>query len=101
MEKTENLLFRDRVLNYKGKPLVRCGSTLYYGDMADQYVAHIQIKTTKKVGDLEMADKVAVQIINTDETLPLKERVVNSTEKTGLYEAIHIADIWLSRYDKK
>ena len=46
MEKTENLLFRDRVLNYKGKPLVRCGSTLYYGDMADQYVAHIQIKTT-------------------------------------------------------
>lgn len=100
MENT-NVPFRERVLTYKGKPLVRCGNTIYYGDMSDQYVAHIQIKSKKKSGDMDIADRVTVQIINTDETLSLKERIVNKTEKTGLYEAIHIADIWLDRYAKK
>ena len=30
-------------LTYKGRPLVRSGNTIYYGDMGDKYVAMLQI----------------------------------------------------------
>ena len=32
---------------YKGKPLVRCGNTIYYGDMKDPYVIKMDIKSIK------------------------------------------------------
>ena len=38
---------------YKGKPLVRCGDVIYYGDMRDKYVVKLEIKSKKKVQDLE------------------------------------------------
>ena len=30
---------------YKNRPLVRCGDTLYYGNMADPYVIKMEIKS--------------------------------------------------------
>ena len=42
---------------YKGKPLVRCGDTIYYGSMKDKYVIKMDIKSKKKVKDLEVADR--------------------------------------------
>lgn len=92
---------KSNFLLYKGKPRVRSGDTLYYGDMSDRYVAHLQIKSKKNVNGLETADRVAVQILCTDETMNLRDRIANKTEKNSLYEAIHIADIWLTRYLKK
>ena len=56
---------------YKGKPLVRCGDTLYYGSMKDKYVIKMDIKSKKKVGDLEVADKVTVQLMYTDPEIRL------------------------------
>lgn len=82
---------------YKGKPLVRCANTVYYGDPSEQYVAMLQILSTKKTGDLSIADKVMVQILSTDETLSPKDRLIKKTEKPGLYEALNIASIWLER----
>lgn len=32
---------------YKGKPLVRCGDVLFYGNMDERYVIRLQIKTKK------------------------------------------------------
>ena len=34
---------------YKGKPLVRCGDTIYYGSMKDKYVIKMDVKSKKKV----------------------------------------------------
>ena len=50
---------------------------------------------------MNMANKVVVQLILTDETLPLKERILNKAERDGLYEALSIANIWIDRYNKK
>ena len=83
-------------LRYKGRPLVRSGDTLYYGSMGDKCVAHLQIKSNK-----HMADKVVIQLISTDETLPLKDRMLNKAERDGLYEALSIASIWMDRHNKK
>ena len=82
---------------YKGKPLVRCGDTIYYGDMKDPYVTKIDIKTKKKVGDLEVADKVSIQLIATDPTINPNKMIERTGERQGLYEALDIADIWLTR----
>ena len=41
---------KSEYLTYKGKPLVRCGKTLYYGSMADKYVIKMDVKDTKKIG---------------------------------------------------
>ena len=76
---------------YKGKPLVRCGDVIYYGSMKDKYV------TKKKVKDLEVADKVVVQLMHTDPSIHTRKQIVKTSEKNGLYLALDIADAWLSR----
>ena len=84
-------------LTYKGRPLVRKGNEIYYGDMADKYVILLQIMTTKKSGDLDVADKVLVQLLNTDSDLRPKDRIIKKSEKYGLYNAMDIGAIWLER----
>ena len=32
-------------LTYKGRPLVRCGDEIYYGNMEEPYVIRMQIKS--------------------------------------------------------
>ena len=82
---------------YKGKPLVRSGNVLYYGDPEQSYIAMLQIITTKPFEDMSISDKVSVQILSTDESLHTSQRVIKRTEKNGLYSALAIASIWLDR----
>ncbi|MBO5944593.1 MAG: hypothetical protein J6Q50_04775 [Clostridia bacterium] len=88
---------KSKFLTYKGKPLVRNGNTLYYGDASEKYVIMMQILATKPVGDVEVASKVSIQLINTDPDVSMREKIVKSSEKKGLYAALDIAEVWLSR----
>ncbi len=92
---------QEKILMYKNKPLVRSGDTIYYGDMADKYVVCMQIESTKKVGDLDVADKVNVQLLSTDQELSKRKRLVKSAKKDGLFAAVDIAEAWLKRYCKE
>ena len=49
-------------LTYKGHPLRRKDNLIYYGSMADSYIIMLQILSTEKVKDMEVATKVAVQL---------------------------------------
>ena len=84
-------------LTYKGRPLVRKGNTLYYGSMAEPFVIMMQITSTKKVKELEVANKVTVQLMNTDPDVRPRERIVKKSEKNGLYDAMDVGSIWLDR----
>lgn len=83
--------------SYKGFPLVRNGNQIYYGNMCDEFVVMMNILDTKKVGDVDVATKIKVFKMATDNSLPADKKVVKVVEKTGLYEALDIAYIWLSR----
>lgn len=86
-----------KFLTYKGRPLVRKGNTLYYGNMYDPYVVMLTVKTTKTEADTEVADKVMVQLMSTDMTKAPNEIVVKKGDKNGLYPAIDLAATWLER----
>ncbi len=92
-EKTNKAAF----LMYKGKPLVRSGNTLYYGHMADKCVVMMQILSTREVHGMTMADRIQVQLLSTDPELRMRDRILKKSEKTGLYNAMDIGSIWLSR----
>lgn len=91
----------EKMLTYKGRPLVRSGSTLYYGDMADKCVIVIQILSTKTVKELTVAEKVQVQLMSTDPEIRMKDRILKKSEKDGLYNALDIGSIWLDRMSKQ
>ena len=84
-------------LSYKGRPLRRKDNLIYYGTMAEKYIIMLQVLSTKKVGDLEMADKVSVQLQLTDPELKSRDRVVKKSEKDNLYAAMDVASVWLDR----
>ena len=46
---------------YRGRPLVRSGRTIYYGDPGQNFVALLNIVATEKDGEDELASKVIVQ----------------------------------------
>ena len=93
----KNKKIGDTFFTYKGKPLVRCGSTLYYGDMNDQYVIKIESKSSKKVDDLEISTNLSVEMIDTNADIISGKKIVKVSEKKGLYLALDIADAWLAR----
>ncbi len=82
---------------YKGKPLVRCGDTIYYGDMNDKYVVKIETKETKKLKDLSLATATNVAMIDTSLENLDAQKIVKISNKHGLYESLDIANIWLQR----
>ena len=84
-------------LSYKGPPLRRKDNLIYYGSMADKYIIMLQVMETKKVDDLDVATKVAVQLQLTDPDLKSRDRVVKKTEKDSLYAAMDVASVWLER----
>lgn len=91
----------EKFLEYKGKPLVRCGNTVYYGDMNDPYVVCLNIKSTTDLEDIKLAQDVAIQLISTDDSLSPKERIIKNSEKKGFFTALDLGAAWLERQLKK
>ncbi len=92
---------KNDILMYKGRPLVRQGNTLYYGYMNEAYVVILQVMSTRELNGVEVADRVIVQLVNTDPNVRTKEKILKKAERKGLYNAIDIGVIWLERELKK
>ena len=88
---------KSAALEYKGHPLRRKDNLIYFGSMADKYIIMLQILDTKKVKDMDVATKVAVQLQLTDPDLKSRDRVVKKSEKNSLYAAMDVASVWLER----
>ncbi len=86
-----------KILMYKGHPLMRKDSLIYYGSMADSHIVMLQILETKTVNDCEIATRVSVQLQLTDPAARSRDRVVKKSEKSGLYTALDVGCVWLER----
>ncbi|MFZ2539324.1 MAG: hypothetical protein WAX04_10540, partial [Oscillospiraceae bacterium] len=72
-------------------------NTIYYGSMLDDYVVMLQILDTKKSEECELSNNILVQLMRTDKSVKPQDIIVKKSEKVGLYSALEIADIWLTR----
>lgn len=84
-------------LTYKGHPLLRKDNIIYYGSMADKYIIQLQVLSSQKEGDLDVATKVSIQLQLTDPDIKSRDVVVKKSEKTSLYDAMDLGAIWLER----
>ena len=87
----------DKVLIYKGHPLMRKDNLIYYGSMADSHIVMMQVLETKKQGDVDVATRVSVQLQLTDPAAKSRDRIVKKSEKNGLYAALDVGCVWLER----
>ena len=87
----------EKILTYKGRPLMRKDNLIYYGSMADSHIVQLQIVDYKKVGDTDVANKVSIQLMLTDPNIKGRAQIVKKTEKVGLYTALDVAAVWLER----
>ena len=84
-------------LVYRGHPLRRVDNLIYYGSMADKYIIMMQVLDTEPLKDISLAKRGSIQLQLTDASLRSRDRVVRSTEKSSLSEAMEFASIWLER----
>ena len=84
-------------LMYKGHPLRRKDSLVYYGSMAQKYIVMLQILDTVERDGVAVPTRVSLQLQLTDPDLKSRDRVVKKGEKNGLYSALDVGAIWLDR----
>ena len=87
----------EEFINYKGFPLVRNGNQIYYGNMSHEFVANITVMSTKNVDGMDIADKLKVVLLRTAKDIDPKDMVVKTSDRSSLYEALDVANIWLTR----
>ena len=92
MAETRNVV-RGKSLEYKGKPLVREGNTICYGDMNEKCILVLEIMSFKEVGGRSLPDKILIQIIDSKD--PTK--IIKQGDKNGLHDAFSIGLVWLER----
>lgn len=82
------------VLTYKGKPLVRCGNVIYYGKPEDKYVAVFRLEDNKPLGDIQVAQKVIVELKTNEGKSSV---LIRQAEREGLYKALDVGMYWLEQ----
>jgi len=83
---------------YKNRPLVREDNIICYGNVSDKYIIQMIIMSEKEYKGRKVPDQIYLQLLKTDLTLPMAERVVKEGMKSGLSEALDIGVAWLDRY---
>ena len=87
----------DEFIEYKGKPIVRQGDDIFYGDLSDKYYVYMMIMSDKKSpkGEQTVPGTIMVQLLDSKTKKPEKQKITN-----GLAEAFEFAEAWLRYNDK-
>ncbi len=90
-EKTEK-----KLLSFRGKPLIRCGNTIYYGNTNDRFIVEMQIKSTSDIKKMKVAEKVLVLLVDSAMPKDKNKKIIKMSEKLGLYNALETGIAWLN-----
>ena len=85
-------------LEYKGRPLVRQGNEIFYGDLSDKGYIYMMIMGEKETDKGTVPTRIMVQLLDSNTKMPVdntKQKIVSS-----FTEAFEYADAWLVRYTK-
>ena len=80
-------------LEYKGKPLVREGNTICYGDMSEKCILILEIMSYKEVDGTSLPDKIFIQIIDSKDP----NKIIRQGSYSGLHDAFTMGEIWLDQ----
>ncbi len=83
---------------YRNRPIVREDNIICYGNLTDKYILQMIIMTEKEYKGQNVPDQVYIQLLKTDTSLPMSERVVKEGMKSGLSDAFEVGIVWLERY---
>ena len=86
-----------KYLEYKGKPLVREGDTICYGDMTDKCILILEIMSYKKIGNEDVPNKIFIQLVDSKDP----NNILRQGSKDGLFEAFDLGITWLDHELKK
>ncbi len=87
---------KKKLLTYKGKPLLRSGNRVYYGNLEDKYILVLDITQSENINGLDVSKKVQISVM--DNTCELgKGQVFRRGERSNLYEALDLGDWWLTQ----
>ena len=93
MTEANKTTVKGKYLEYRGKPLVREGNTICYGDMSEKCILILEIMSYKEVDGNQLPDKIFIQIIDSKDP----NKVIKQGQKNGLYDAFSIGLVWLER----
>lgn len=82
-----------KYLEYQGRPLVREGNTICYGDLSEKCYLILEIMSYKKVENAEVPGKILIQVIDSKNP----NNILKQGQKDGLYDAFGIGIVWLER----
>lgn len=95
-EETREIV-KGKYIEYKGKPLVREGDTICYGDMEDKCILILEIMSYKETENGELPHKILIQLVDSKD----QAKILRQGSKEGLYEAFNLGLIWLEHELKK
>lgn len=86
-----------KYLEYKGRPLVREGDTICYGDMNDKCILILEILSYKKEDGKNLPDNIFIQVVDSKN----QTNILRQGSKQGLFEAFDLGLVWLEHELKK
>ena len=84
-------LVEGKYLEYQGKPLVREGNTICYGDMSEKCILVLEIMSYKEVGGEKLPKDILIQVIDSKDP----NKILKQGKKEGLHDAFSIGLVWL------
>ncbi len=85
----------EKLITYKGRPLVRSGPIIFYGNQNEKCYTMLTILDSKDYKNTMVSGKIEIQLLLTDKNIPPAEALIKKTEKEGLCKAMEVATIWL------
>ncbi len=86
---------KSKLLMYKDKPLVRQGDNIFYGNPDDKFIVSFVLSEFKKVGEVDIAQKVVIQLQQNDSYMNIKNKLIKKAQRDNLWAALDIGVFWL------
>ena len=85
---------KKKLLKYNGKPLIRVGNRLYYGELEDKLILVLDIEETAKINGVNAPSKVKILLMdNTGEFG--NGQIFRKGEREDIRKALDIGEWWL------